>query len=125
MISGAELDKLPPELAEKVVHSRRMAKLRLKNIESINQMKENFFLFLDNERYPNYISRYSRKKAKEIGKEFAIKYSLQNILPECYILPFLNEYYETAIYEGKMIAAYLERQKLNIKCSDKNPEVPA
>ena len=77
-----------------------------------NQLKEDFFSFLDNQNYPIFLARYSKRKAKKIGKELAGKYRTNgNILPESYVLPFLNEYLEHAEYSGKMIHAWTPIQE--------------
>jgi hypothetical protein len=112
LIMGAELGELPPEIAEEVVYVRRSSQMRQEYLKKKNQLKEDFFSFLDNQNYPIFLARYSRRKAKRIGKELAGKYRTNgNILPESYVLPFLNEYLEHAEYSGKMMHAWTPIQE--------------
>lgn len=112
LISGTELDGLPPEVAEKVVYSRRMAKIMNQNVQKEMELKENFFHYLDLQKYPKFISKYSKRKALKIGKEYAYTFLRfeGNILPECYIMPFLSEYYDLTKGSKKMLDACLEMQ---------------
>ncbi|WOF15988.1 hypothetical protein F1737_04360 [Methanoplanus sp. FWC-SCC4] len=116
LIQGIELDKLPPEIAEEVVYVRRKSLMKMEYLKKQNLLKEDFFRFLDDQNFSVYHARYSKRKAKKIGKELAGKYREDgNILPECYVLPFLNEYLDLAEYSGKMVNAWIPIQENNMK----------
>lgn len=112
LIQGIELDQIPPELAEEVVYARREAQARLEYLEKKKQLKADFWGYLDQQNYPVHLARYGKRKAKKIGKLFAEKYRMGgNILPECYIHEFLNEYLEHAEYSGQMTQAWIPIQE--------------
>jgi hypothetical protein len=108
LIAGTNLSDLPPEIAEKVVQSRMMAKIHSQNAKKELELKESFHLYLDSKNYAKFISRYSKRKCLGIGKDLAYSYKKfeGNILPDCYILPFLLDYYELTKGSPKMIEAY-------------------
>jgi hypothetical protein len=117
LIQETDLDQLPADVAEAVIHSRIIANKRLNFEKELETLKSDFFDFLDKENYPLIISRFSEKKAKKAGREFAVKYyyTTQKIIPECHIYPFITEYYKYAHYSGKVNKARLklERNKIN------------
>jgi len=107
LIVGTELDKLPPEIAEEVVYARRISSMKLEYLKTQNLLKEDFFRFLDDQVFSVYLARHGKRKAKKIGKSLVFKYRAEgNVLPECYVLPFINEYLINAEYSGKMMEVW-------------------
>lgn len=110
LICGSNLSELPPEIAEKVVESRRLAKIFSLNAEREAELKARFYLYLENQNYPKFISRYSKRKCLAIGKDLAFTFKKfeANTLPDCYVMPFLLDYYDLTKGSEKMFKAATE-----------------
>jgi hypothetical protein len=111
LIAGIDLEELPPDVAEQVVYSRMIGKIKFQNIQKELEMKEEFFRFLDGKKFPKFISIYSKRKCFDIAKDLAHSYRKfeGQILPECYTVQFISEYYELRKGSPEMIEAYIER----------------
>jgi hypothetical protein len=111
LIAGINLEELPPDVAEQVVYSRMIGKIKFQNIQKELEMKEEFFKFLDEKKFPKFISIYSKRKCFDIAKDLAHSYRKfeGQILPECYTVQFISEYYELRKGSPEMINAYIER----------------
>ena len=112
MIKGTDLSELPPEIAQEVVISRSQADLYQAHIENQTRLKDDFFLFLDSQNLPVVLARVGQKKARRLAKDFVTPYRAKtgNILPECYVGPFLKEYFQYAEISGKMKKAWIPIQ---------------
>jgi len=110
LISGTNLNDLPPEIAEKVVQSRILAKIHSQNVQKEAELKDSFHQYLDSQNFAIFISRYSKRKCLGIGKDLAYAYKKYegNILPDCYVMPFILDYYDLTKGSPKMIDAYQE-----------------
>lgn len=122
MIKGINLSELPPEIAEEVAYARKKADLQKTYLEGKNQLKADFFLYLDQNKLPLILARTSPKQARKLARDFVTPYraGTGNILPDCYVGPFLKEYFEIAEYSGKMTKAWSPIQEKIVEDFNEN-----